>query len=131
LKSVIKCGINAGRYNPTINSFKKNQKIMEQIFIDKFFVPANAKTEFGERMNINRDFIKKLPGFIRDNVCERTDENGDFFYVTVAVWANEEAIQNAKKEVQAEYQKNGFDMTAMLKRLDIVIDRGVYTQKIN
>jgi len=104
---------------------------MEQIFIDKFFVPGNAKAEFEERMNINRHFIKNLPGFIRDDVYERTDENGDFFYVTVAVWVNEEAIQNAKKAVQAEYQKKGFDMTAMLKRLNIVIDRGLYTKKIN
>lgn len=104
---------------------------MEQILIDKFFVPGNAKAEFEERMNINRHFIKKLPGFIRDDVYERTDENGDSFYVTVAVWENEEVIQHAKKAVQAEYQKEGFDMTAMLKRLNIVIDRGVYHQKIS
>ncbi|MGH2565692.1 MAG: antibiotic biosynthesis monooxygenase family protein [Ginsengibacter sp.] len=104
---------------------------MEQIFIDKFFVPGNAKAEFEQQMNINRHFIKKLPGFIRDDVYERTDENGNFFYVTVAVWANEEAIQNAKNAVQVEYQEKGFDMAGMLKRLNILIDRGVYKQKID
>jgi heme-degrading monooxygenase HmoA len=104
---------------------------MEQIFIDKFFVPGKAKEEFENQMNINRHFIKNLPGFIRDDVYERTDENGNFFYVTMAVWVNEEAIQNAKKEVQSEYQSKGFDMPGMLKRLNIEIDRGVYKLKIS
>ena len=98
----------------------------EQIFIDRFFVPKNAKPEFSERMHINRIFIQKQPGFIRDNVYERTDENGDFYYVTIAVWENHEAVKNAKKTVQAEYEREGFDMPGMINRLHILIDRGIY-----
>ena len=109
----------------TMETVKKTDT-QEQIFIDKFFVPKNAKQEFDERMNINRNFISKLPGFIEDNAYVRTDEHGDFICVTVAVWKNEEAIKKAKEAVQAEYKKQGFDMQAMLKRLSIVIDRGVY-----
>jgi hypothetical protein len=112
-----------------IHSREKNQRIMEQIFIDKFFVPREAKTEFEYQMNINRHFIKNLPGFIRDDIYERTDENENFFYVTMAVWVNEEAVERAKKEVQSEYQRTGFDMPGMLKRLNIMIERGVYTLK--
>jgi hypothetical protein len=36
------------------------------------------------------------------------------------------AIKNAKKAVQAEYEREGFDMPGMLKRLDTLTDRGVY-----
>jgi len=35
-------------------------------------------------------------------------------------------MEKAKEAVQAEYKKQGFDMSAMLKRLNITIDRGVY-----
>ena len=99
---------------------------MEQIFIDKFFVPKNAKAEFEARMNINRNFLKKLPGFMEDRVYERQDENEDYNYITLAVWETEEAIKQAKEAVQAEYKKTGFDMPGMLKRLNITIERGVY-----
>jgi len=97
-------------------------------FIDKFFVPAAAKQEFYERMGINRAFIKQLPGFIRDDAYEYTDDKGNLICVTVAQWESKEAFSKAREAVQGEYAKQGFDMGAMLKRLNITIDRGVYTE---
>ena len=103
----------------------------ERIFIDRFIVPQKSKQEFLERMNINRNFIKTLPGFIEDSAYERYDEQGNLICVTVAVWASEEAIKKAREAVQAEYKKEGFDLQAMLERLNItMIERGVYTKLI-
>jgi len=95
--------------------------------IDKFFIPAAAKTEFYERMRINRNFIKTLPGFLKDEAYEYTDDNGNLVCVTIAHWADKAAVAKAKEAVQAEYKREGFDMPAMLKRLNITIDRAVYT----
>jgi hypothetical protein len=97
-------------------------------FIDKFIVPAAAKQAFYERMTINRNFIKTLPGFIRDAAYERTDEEGNLICITIAVWANAEALNKAKEAVQAEYKKQGFNPAEMFKQLHIVIDRGVYNE---
>lgn len=44
-----------------INSPGKKSN-MQLVFIDRFVVPNTAKAEFLERMKINRDFIKTLPG---------------------------------------------------------------------
>lgn len=99
---------------------------MEQIFIDRFTVPQGAKAEFTERMQINRDFISKLPGFIRDDVYERQDEDGSFLYTTIAVWANAAMLKNAKELVQAEYQQKGFNLAALLVRLGIRMEREQY-----
>jgi steroid delta-isomerase-like uncharacterized protein len=96
-------------------------------FIDKFFVPAAAIGEFQERMQINRKFIRNLPGFITDAAYEHKDEQGNLICVTVARWSSMEAVGKAKEAVQEEYKKQGFDLTAMMKRLDITIDRGLYT----
>jgi len=96
------------------------------IFIDKFFVPAAAKTEFYERMHINRSFIKTLPGFLDDEAYEYTDDKDNLVCVTVARWAGKDAMAKAREAVQAEYKKQGFDMPAMLQRLNITIDRGIY-----
>lgn len=100
-------------------------------FIDKFFVPAAAKKEFHERMSINRSFIKNLPGFLEDVVYEYSDDNGDLICITIAQWENREAFNEAKQAVQTEYKKQGFDAGEMFKRLNIVADRGVYTELKN
>jgi predicted ester cyclase len=97
-------------------------------FIDRFFVPAAAIKEFQERVKINRDFIKKLPGFIEDVAYEYSDNEGNLICVTVALWESREALNNAKEAVQAQYKKEGFDAAAMFKRLNITADRGIYTQ---
>jgi predicted ester cyclase len=97
-------------------------------FIDKFLVPEKARAEFMARVNINRDFIKTLPGFIRDAAYERTDENGDLIFITVAEWQNEDALKNAKEAVQAEYKRQGFNIREMFERLKITMDRGVYKE---
>ena len=99
-------------------------------FIDKFFVPEKAKQEFMERVRINRNFIKTLPGFIEDTAYERTDEHGNLIFITIAVWENEEALKKAKEAVQAEYKKQGFDLAAMFERLNITMDRGIYQEAI-
>ena len=97
-------------------------------FIDKFLVPANAKQEFLERVKINRDFIKQLPGFVEDAAYERIDEQGNLIFITVAVWQNEEVLQKAKEAVQAEYKKQGFNPAVMFERLHITMDRGMYRE---
>ncbi|MNZ68692.1 SnoaL-like polyketide cyclase [compost metagenome] len=107
-----------------------NDPANEVQFIDKFLVPAAAKKEFYDRVNINRNFIKKLPGFIRDNVYEYIDENGNTICITIALWKNKEALSAAKTAVQEEYKKTGFDPAEMFKRLNISADRGVYKELI-
>jgi heme-degrading monooxygenase HmoA len=112
-----------------INVLINKKTYKDQVnFIDKFFVPATAIKEFKERVNVNRAFIKKLPGFIEDAAYEYADKDGNLIFITVALWQNSEALNNAKDAVQAAYKKEGFDAPAMFKRLGITADRGIYTQ---
>lgn len=55
-----------------IRSKKENKMdtIAKQIFIDKFLVPEKAIQEFKEKSKINMSFIKKQPGFIKDEAFE-------------------------------------------------------------
>ena len=99
-------------------------------FIDKFLVPVKAKEAFIERVKINRSFIKTLPGFIEDHAYERTDENGNLIFITIAVWENEEFVKKAKEVVQAEYKRQGFNMPQFLEQLHITMDRGLYKEGV-
>jgi predicted ester cyclase len=97
-------------------------------FIDKFIIPAAAKKEFYDRMNSNRAFIRKLPGFIEDEAYEYTDKDGNVICLTIATWENKEALQKAKALVQDEYKREGFDPGEMMSRLHIAMDRGIYSE---
>ncbi|HET6991579.1 MAG TPA: antibiotic biosynthesis monooxygenase [Bacteroidia bacterium] len=105
---------------------KKRTETSEQILIDKLTVPPKARQEVIERMNMNRNLIKKLPGFIKDKVYEGTDENGNLIFITIAVWESSDAIKKAKEVVQIQYQAEGFNLQDMLERLNILFDRGIY-----
>ena len=101
---------------------------MKQIFIDQFIVPATAQHEFKERMKVNRDFIKKLEGFTEDRAFERYDEQCNLICITTAIWQNEDVLQKAKEAVQQLYQQQGFDMKAMLQRLNVNMERNTYRE---
>jgi predicted ester cyclase len=96
-------------------------------FIDRFFVPVKAIPEFCQRMKINREFIKSLPGFMGDQAYEYSDEEGNLICITVALWESRNAVDRAKVSVQAEYKRQAFDPDDMMTRLQIVLDRGVFT----
>jgi len=110
----------------TQNQQSKTKKNMQVTLIDRLTVPPGAKEEFIRRMNMNLEIIKKQPGFIKNEVFEPLDPHGDLIYVTTATYENEDAFQKAKQAVQAEYQREGFDMVAFAQRLNIKIDRGIY-----
>jgi heme-degrading monooxygenase HmoA len=101
---------------------------MEQIFIDRFILPESAEPEFKERMAISRDFIKELPGFVRDEAYMRRDGEGNIFCVTMAIWESEAAINVARELVQAEYKRTNFNMPAMMQRLGVQMERGQYQE---
>ena len=98
----------------------------KKVHIDKFFIPENSVSAFTERMNYNRDFINKLPGFIKDEVYEHRDEDGNLTLITIASWKSQESLNKAKDSVQAEYKRIGFDPIEFYLRLNIKIERGIY-----
>ncbi|WP_166090554.1 antibiotic biosynthesis monooxygenase [Mucilaginibacter inviolabilis] len=82
-------------------------------------------------MNFNRDFIKNLPGFLGDAAYERIDENGNMICITIANWESEEALNQAKLKVQAEYQRIDFNPAELLSRLNITMVRAVFQPVAN
>ena len=110
-----------------VSGQQNNKKVMtQQTLIDRFIVPQPAIDTFMQRVNYNRNFIKKLPGFMHDAAYQHRDEKGNLIFVTVAVWENETVISNAKAAVQAEYKRIGFNMPQFLEQAGIIIERGIY-----
>ena len=111
-------------FNKTPTEMKNN--LVQQIMIDRFTVPANARAEFLEKMYLNRSFVETLPGFVEGTAYEQIGGEGEYNFVTVAAWESEEALANAKKSVSAYYQKQNINLPEMLNRLNVKLDRAVY-----
>lgn len=103
----------------------------EVAFIDKFSFPEQAEAELVERMTYNRNFIRTLPGFIRDEIYKTKGTNGQLLYITVAHWENAAAVAKAKDAVAAEYKRIGFNPAAFYERLHIQMERGTYHRAAN
>lgn len=112
--------------NPSPSTTSSN---MKQVLIDKLMVPASSNDEFIQRVTINRNILKQIPGFIKDEVFVRPEENGDLVYITVAQWENADALKEAKKLVDAEYKKTGFNVQEFCQKWDIKIERAIYQSK--
>ena len=97
-------------------------------FVDKFFIPKNAIEAFTQSMQYNRNFIKSLPGFIKDEVIAYSDTNGDLILMTTAVWENQDYLDKAKIAVQAEYERIHFNPKELIERLNIKMERQQYTR---
>ncbi len=102
---------------------------MNQILIDKFHLPKESKEKFLERVEINRNLIKNLEGFLGDSAYIR-EENNKIQFVTIATWKNKQSLENAKAVVFAEYQKQNFVMPEFLREYSIQIEREIY-EKVN
>lgn len=102
------------------------EKESNVFLVDKFIIPKNAMEEFTQRMQYNRNFIKSISGFIKDEVITYEDAKGDIILMTIAVWQNQSFLDEAKQLVEAEYEKINFTPAKFTERLNIKMEREVY-----
>ncbi|MHB1084293.1 MAG: antibiotic biosynthesis monooxygenase family protein [Thiobacillus sp.] len=98
--------------------------------IDKFVVPEGGKHEFVQRVRETHEFLRTLPGFVRDLVVEKTAGAGVFNYVTLVEWESEEAISAAKNAVHAHHAARNFSPQELWSRLGIEADLANYQEVV-
>jgi heme-degrading monooxygenase HmoA len=99
---------------------------VEVILIDKFVVPEESKVAFLAEVRKSAGLLRTLPGFVEGFIYESTDVGSRHNVVTLAVWKDEEAFQNARKRAAEEFQRIGFNPPEIMKKLKVEIDRGIY-----
>jgi heme-degrading monooxygenase HmoA len=99
---------------------------MQKVLIDTFVVPEESSAQFLDRARKVQSFLKALPGFVEGFLYENKEGESRYNYMTTAVWENEEAFENAKKAVAAEFKKQGVDPREATKKLNIESVRAVY-----
>jgi len=96
--------------------------------VDEFTIPPLALDSFITKMTYNREFIKTIDGFVRDEVMISKDPTGNSIVMTVAVWKDEQYLSIAKELVQQEYARIGFDPQTFYQHMQISMKRQIYTE---
>jgi heme-degrading monooxygenase HmoA len=119
--------------NHSVNKSKKEVKMgtlsqdsLQVSFIDKFFVPKNSIDEFKQKMNYNRNFVSNLLGYVKGDAFEQKDTEGNMTIITIAVWENQDKLNNAKNSIQTEFKRVNFNPSEFYQRLNIKVERGLY-----
>ncbi|HEY6182450.1 MAG TPA: antibiotic biosynthesis monooxygenase [Terriglobales bacterium] len=99
---------------------------MEKVLIDTFVVPEESKAAFLDGARQTQSFVRTLPGFVEGFLYEKHDGEGRINFLTIAVWKDEEAFENAKKAAAAEFQRRGFNPQERLKALKVERARSTY-----
>lgn len=96
--------------------------------VDKFIVPDNARREFIEKVRQTHTLLRNQPGFLQDFILEQSAGPGQFNIVTIVEWQNQQAVDQARGEVQALHRKTGFDPREMFTWYGIKADIANYSR---
>jgi hypothetical protein len=96
--------------------------------IDKFVVPAEALNDFLKQVERIDAALSALPGCAQHLVLIQESHPGerDVHVLTLVEWASAAHMQSAKAQMQARYEREGFNPAACLQNLGVVADLGVY-----
>ena len=103
-----------------------NPNPRSNVLVDRFLIPLPARAEFELAMNRNVAFISGLPGFLGHLVLERERDATHRELITVVAWKDAAAIERARQEVPAYYQRIGFDLPAAIQRWGVTMERATY-----
>ena len=94
--------------------------------IDAFLVPLAARDEFLARVTPTHELLRKQDGFVRDFLVERSVDETHCSIITIVEWASADATKDVAPKVQALHRSQNFEPHALMQRLGITADLGLY-----
>jgi hypothetical protein len=123
---VLKLVAGAGIYSGMNASASTNPQRVYRV--DRFRVPAPARTEFLEQVRATHDVLRTQPGLIQEFVLEQAGGPDAFNFVTVVVWRDAEALGQARNVILEHRRSTGFDPNELFARWKIEADMGNYAE---
>ena len=94
--------------------------------LDKFIVPDAARDEFLPLLRASQEYLRGLPGFVRDVVMEQNPGTGVRHYVALAEWRDAAALDLACAAIPGWHQSRHVDFQQMYQRLGVQAERQNY-----
>lgn len=94
--------------------------------VDKFIVPAAARSTFITAIEKVHHLIGSQPGCVQNLVLEQLGGPGEFNFVSVVEWANDEVMGRARSVIEAHNAQQGIDVQRFRDSHGIRVDVGTY-----
>lgn len=99
---------------------------MEIVLVDMFSVPTDKKDAFLAQTDIARDVVKQLDGFVEGHTYELQGDAEQFNILTVVIWQDKQAYENARARVAHEYEQRGFNPLKTVQTMGVQMVRAIY-----
>lgn len=96
--------------------------------INKFTVPLTARDEFCDVVARTHAVLRTVNGYVRDQILETTVDDEWSSIVTMIEFSGPDVIDNAVGAVAAFDRQNGIDRKALMARLGVGAEMGLYTR---
>ena len=106
----------------------KNQKQMNyKVNIGKIDVPKASIEEFRKQSSQTPIYLRTLPGFVKDDYYEMTDELGNLHMMSVTVWENDEYYKKAQATLKKHYEEIHFNRMEFVQHLGLTVKYEAYS----
>jgi heme-degrading monooxygenase HmoA len=96
--------------------------------IDRFSLPATARDSMLQILAATHGVLQTQPGFRRQLIAERNDDDGVLHLVTLVEWEAPEHVLAAREAVARRHAELGFDRDSFLRDHAVRMDPGLYTE---
>ncbi len=108
------------------DSLKTKNQMENKIVVGKIVVPKNSIEAFRKQLPVTPNYLKTLPGYVKGEMFEMTDDGGSLHVLSIVVWDSEESYQNAQQKLTEYYKEIKFDRMAFREKLNIIADYSLY-----
>src|SRR5882757_3295074 len=70
------------------DSLKTKNQMENKIVIGKIVVPKNSIEAFRKQLPVTPNYLKTLPGYVKGEMYEMTDDAGSLHIISIVVWDN-------------------------------------------
>lgn len=106
----------------------KNQQHMDyKVNIGRIDVPKASIEDFKKQSAMSPRYLKTLPGYIKGDYFEMTDESGDLHMISVVTWQNKKYYENAQMTLKKHYEEIGFNRMEFVQQLNLKIKYEAYS----
>ena len=106
---------------------QKRSSARSMFRIDKFNVPASARSEFLAKASGTHRLLETLDGCLQSLILEHVSGSGEFNFVTIVEWDSAESFEKARTAAAARQKEANFNPQDLFARLKIKADLANYS----
>jgi heme-degrading monooxygenase HmoA len=108
-------------------TFKTKNRMDYKVNIGRIDVPKASIEEFRTQSSQTPIYLRTLPGFVKDDYYEMTDDLGNLHMMSVTVWENDGYYKKAQEALKKHYEEIHFNRMDFVQHLGLTVKYDAYS----